>query len=298
MKIERSWMLSAALAAILRGGCMGQEDAEDGGTNDAANQQDEQIEEQEDSGGSEGNSTESADVADESDKGEESGEKQEPASAEPAEPLYELNEATWSFEPIGNAEPKAALLTIDDAPDKHALEMAKTLKELDAPAIFFVNGHFIDTDEEKAVLKEIHEMGFPIGNHTMSHPNLKQIPQEAQREEILGVNEIVAQVTGEKPKFFRAPFGVNTDYTRQLAAEEGMLLMNWTYGYDWEPEYQNGEALADIMVNTEFLNNGANLLMHDREWTAAALPKIVQGLRDKGYTLIDPVTIKMPETAQ
>lgn len=291
-------MLCAALAAILLGGCMGQEDAEDSGTNDAANQQDEQIEEQEDSGGSEGNSTESADVADESDKGEESGEKQEPASAEPAEPLYELNEATWSFEPIGNAEPKAALLTIDDAPDKHALEMAKTLKELDAPAIFFVNGHFIDTDEEKAVLKEIHEMGFPIGNHTMSHPNLKQIPQEAQREEILGVNEIVAQVTGEKPKFFRAPFGVNTDFTRQLAAEEGMLLMNWTYGYDWEPEYQNGEALADIMVNTEFLNNGANLLMHDREWTAAALPKIVQGLRDKGYTLIDPVTIKMPETAQ
>ncbi|SEI74126.1 Peptidoglycan/xylan/chitin deacetylase, PgdA/CDA1 family [Bhargavaea ginsengi] len=293
-------MVCAAVAAFLLGGCVGQEDAADNGTNNAADQQDEQIEEQEDSGSSEGNSTESADVADEADK-EESGEKQEPASAvpaEPAEPLYELNEVTWSFEPIGNADPKAALLTIDDAPDKHALEMAKTLKELDAPAIFFVNGHFIDTDEEKAVLKEIHEMGFPIGNHTMSHPNLKQIPQEAQREEILGVNEIVAQVTGEKPKFFRAPFGVNTDFTRQLAAEEGMLLMNWTYGYDWEPEYQNGEALADIMVNTEFLNNGANLLMHDREWTAAALPKIVQGLRDKGYTLIDPATIKMPETAQ
>jgi peptidoglycan/xylan/chitin deacetylase (PgdA/CDA1 family) len=291
-------MVCAALAAFLLGGCMGQEDAEDGGTNNAADQQEEQIEEQEDSGGSEGNSTKSADLADESDKGEASGDKQEPASAEPAEPLYELNEATWSFQPIGDADPKAALLTFDDAPDKHALDMAKTLKELDAPAIFFVNGHFIDTDEEKAVLKEIHEMGFPIGNHTMSHPNLQQIPEEAQREEILGVNEIVAQVTGEKPKFFRAPFGVNTDFTRQLAADEGMLLMNWTYGFDWEPAYQNAEALADIMVNTEYLNNGANLLMHDREWTAAALPKIVQGLRDKGYTLIDPATIKIPETAQ
>lgn len=290
-------MVCAAVAAFLLGGCVGQEDAADNGTNNAADQQDEQIEEQEDSGSSEGNSASSADAADEADK-EESGEKQEPASAEPVEPLYELNEATWSFEPIGDADPKAALLTIDDAPDKHALEMAKTLKELDAPAIFFVNGHFIDTEEEKAVLKEIYEMGFPIGNHTMSHPNLKQIPEEAQREEILGVNEIVAQVTGEKPKFFRAPFGVNTDFTRQLAAEEGMLLMNWTYGYDWEPEYQNGEALADIMVNTEFLNNGANLLMHDREWTAAAIPEIVKGLRDKGYTLIDPATIKMPETAQ
>ena len=59
--------------------------------------------------------------------------------------------------------------------------MAKTLKELDAPAIFFVNGHFIDTDEEKAVLKEIHEMGFAIGNHTKTHPNLQQISEEQNK---------------------------------------------------------------------------------------------------------------------
>ena len=132
----------------------------------------------------------------------------------------------------------------------------------------------------------------------MTHADLKQISEEAQREEILGVNEIVEQVTGEKPRFFRAPFGQNTDFSRQLAADEGMLLMNWTYGYDWEPQYQNDDALADIMINTEYLNNGANLLMHDREWTAAALPKIVQGLRDKGFKLIDPATIKVPEAAQ
>ncbi|KZE39082.1 polysaccharide deacetylase [Bhargavaea cecembensis] len=292
--LKLKWLTAAVLAAILLAGCAGQEDTADSGTEESQDRPDEQTGEGADSGGTKGNSAEEA--AEEKEADSEDG--QVPAAAEPAEPLYELNEANWSFQPIGDAEPKAALLTFDDAPDKHALEMAKTLKELDAPAIFFVNGHFIDTDEEKAVLKEIHEMGFPIGNHTMSHPNLQQIPEDAQREEILGVNEIVEQVTGEKPKFFRAPFGVNTDFTRQLAADEGMLLMNWTYGFDWEPAYQNAEALADIMVNTEYLNNGANLLMHDREWTAAALPKIVQGLRDKGYTLIDPATIKMPEKAQ
>ena len=294
MLLKLNWMAGAALAAALLGGCAAQEDAADSGAADDQGQMEEQTEETTDGKNADGESAEEK----AENKKEGSAGSQLPATAEPAEPLYELDEATWSFRPIGDADPKAALLTIDDAPDKHALEMAKTLKQLDAPAIFFVNGHFIDTDEEKAVLKEIHEMGFPIGNHTMSHPNLKQIPEEAQREEILGVNEIVEQVTGEKPKFFRAPFGVNTDFTRQLAADEGMLLMNWTYGYDWEPQYQDGDALADIMVNTEFLNNGANLLMHDREWTAAALPKIVQGLRDKGYTLIDPATIKMPESAQ
>lgn len=207
------------------------------------------------------------------------------------EPLYALN-AVWAFEPIGDANPKAVLLTIDDAPDKYAVEMAMTLKELDAPAIFFVNGHFIDTEEEQARLKEIYDLGFPIGNHTKTHANLKQITEQEQQEKIQMVSDTVEQVTGERPKFFRAPYGVNSDFSRALVKEDGMLLMNWTYGYDWEKQYMDAAAIGDIMVNTELLRDGANLLMHDREWTAAALKNIVEGLRAKGYDLIDPATIK------
>ncbi|MDN4608975.1 polysaccharide deacetylase family protein [Sporosarcina highlanderae] len=207
-------------------------------------------------------------------------------------PQYELNPKTYSVEPIGEANPKVVLLTIDDAPDKRALDMAKTLKSLNAPAIFFVNGHFIMTDEKKAILKEIHDMGFSIGNHTKTHANLKKISEEEQREEIISVNNIVEEVTGERPRFFRAPFGVNTDFSRALAKEEGMQLMNWSYGYDYEKEYMTKEKLADIMVNTELLRNGSNLLMHDREWTADALEDIVNGLREKGYEFVDPNLIK------
>lgn len=208
---------------------------------------------------------------------------------------YEINEANWTIKPIADANPKAVLLTIDDAPDKYAVEMAKTLKELDAPAIFFVNGHFIDTEEEKAKLKEIYDLGFTIGNHTQTHANLKNSSEEQQQEEILKINETVEAIIGEKPKFFRAPFGVNTDYSKSIVQQEGMVLMNWTYGYDWEKQYMEANSLADIMVNTEYLVDGANLLMHDREWTAAALTKIVEGLRAKGYDMIDPKTIKTIE---
>ena len=208
------------------------------------------------------------------------------------ESLYELNEANWTFQPIEDANSKAVLLTIDDAPEKYAVEMAKTLKELNAPAIFFVNGHFIDTDEEKANLKSIYDMGFAIGNHTQTHVNLKDSSEEQQKEEILQVNETVEAVIGEKPKFFRAPFGVNTDFSKALVQQEGMLLMNWTYGYDWEKKYRDVASLTDIMINTEYLTDGANLLMHDRAWTAEALKGIVEGLRANGYDLIDPKTIK------
>jgi peptidoglycan/xylan/chitin deacetylase (PgdA/CDA1 family) len=183
-------------------------------------------------------------------------------------------------------------LTIDDAPGEYSLDMAKTLEELNAPAIFFVNGHFIDTDEEKAVLKEIHDMGFAIGNHTKTHANLKQISEAEQEEEIISVSDAVEEVIGERPIFFRAPFGHNTEFSEEIVKNDGMLLMNWSYGYDWEKQYMEAGPLADIMVNNDFLRDGANLLMHDREWTADALKDIVEGLREKGYDFIDPATIR------
>ncbi len=217
--------------------------------------------------------------------------EEEPEAKEKVEKKYTLNPAFWGFEPIGEAKSDAVLLTIDDAPDEHAVEMAKTLKELDAPAIFFVNGHFMDTEEEKAKVKEIHDMGFEIGNHTMTHSDLKSLSEEKQREEIVKLNDMIEEVIGERPTFFRAPFGSNTDFSKALVKEEGMLLMNWTYGYDWNKEYQNKAAITDIMVNSPLLQDGANLLMHDRDWTAAGLSDIVKGLRDKGYSMIDPETI-------
>lgn len=207
------------------------------------------------------------------------------------EPQYKINEHNWSIEPISQANSKVVLLTIDDAPDKNALEMARILKKLSAPAIFFVNGHFIDTPEEAKVLKEIHELGFVIGNHTYSHPNLKSLSEAQQYKEIVDLNDRVEEIIGERPKFFRAPFGSITDYSRKIAEDENMVLMNWTYGYDWVKEYQSKEALADIMVNSPYLVNGANLLMHDREWTKEALEDIVKGLKNKGFTPVDPVLI-------
>lgn len=208
------------------------------------------------------------------------------------QPLYEISEKNWTLVPISDANPKAVLLTIDDAPDRYALTMAQTLKELHAPAIFFVNGHFLNSDEAKNSLKQIHELGFAIGNHTVSHSDLKKLSEPEQKDEMVQVNDAVEGIIGERPNFFRAPFGSNTDYSRSLAKEQKMLAMNWTYGYDWEKEYRNAEALTDIMLTTPYLTDGAILLMHDRQWTAESLTGIVEGLRAAGYVLIDPDTIK------
>ncbi|RIW29483.1 polysaccharide deacetylase family protein [Bacillus salacetis] len=219
------------------------------------------------------------------------------------EPLYTINEENWSVQPISDANEKVVLLTIDDAPDKHAVDMAKTLKSHDADAIFFVNGHFLDTEEERQKLKEIHDMGFAIGNHTYNHQKLDDVSEEKQREEILKLNDLITDIIGEKPKFFRAPHGANTDFVKNLVKEEGMTLMNWTYGYDYFKPYMDAEKLKTAMITGEgpevdvpysLLKSGANLLMHDREWTNEALGDIVKGLREKGYEILDPGLIKTP----
>lgn len=206
---------------------------------------------------------------------------------------YQINSQSWGVQPIEDTEAneEVVLLTIDDAPDTYSLEIAETLYEMDAPAIFFVNGMYIEDEEGQEQLRQIHDMGFEIGNHTHTHANLQTIPQEQQYEEIMETSDLIEDVIGERPRFFRAPHGANTEYSESVVAEDDMTLMNWSYGYDWQPEYQDPNALADIMVNTELLGNGANLLMHDREWTMQAMPEIVTGLRENGYEIVDPANI-------
>lgn len=231
-------------------------------------------------------------------------EDSEEPEEEMIEPTYKLNEETWSIEPIDDANEDVVLITIDDAPDKHALDMAETLEKLDVNAIFFVNGHFLETDEQKETLKTIYDKGFLIGNHTYSHKNLQEITEEEQKEEIVKVSDMVEEIIGERPKFFRAPHGANTDFSKQLAKEEGMTLMNWTYGYDYFEPYMDKDKITTAMITGEgpevdvpysLLKPGANLLMHDREWTAAALHDIVTGLQDKGYEMVDPRLIQTIE---
>ncbi|RYG74033.1 polysaccharide deacetylase family protein [Lentibacillus lipolyticus] len=236
---------------------------------------------------------------------EEQPEEKQMDKKETTEPIYKVDEETSSVVPINEeGNEKIVLLTIDDAPDEHALNMANTLKDLEAGAIFFVNGHFLNTAENKKALQKIHDMGFAIGNHTYNHELLSDLPTEKQKEEIVSLNDKIENIIGERPQFFRAPHGKNTDYSNKLAGQEGMVTMNWTYGYDYFEPYMDAEKLTEAMVSGKgpevdipysLLKPGANLLMHDREWTAKALPDIIEGLRAKGYEIVDPALIQTKE---
>lgn len=276
--MKKKIVTSVLLSTFLLAGCQNNVEAPSNDTNDGST---EEVEEQPD----ETNQEEEVPEEDEENEEAEDGE----AAFE-----YQIDPASFSVVPLdsdSDTEEKVALLTFDDAPDQHALEIAESLVEKDVSAIFFVNGMYMEDDEGLETIRQIHEMGFEIGNHTQTHEDLNAISEEKQKEEIMRTNELIEEATGEAPRFFRPPFGSMSDYAKDLLKELDMTWMTWTFGYDWEAEYQDADALAEITLTNEFLRDGANILMHDREWTAAAVTDIVDGLIEQGYTIVDPALI-------
>lgn len=196
-----------------------------------------------------------------------------------------------------DANPNVVLATVDDVPRKlpetptSSVEEAQAMADRGIYGIFFVNGMYLqgeDGEEGRQALKEIADMGHVIGNHTLTHYSLDQVPdEETLRHEIIGNQDIIEEVIGYRPQFFRPPHGIETPELEGILEEEHMVAMNWSYGFDWDENYSDPATLADVMVNTEFLSPGANLLMHDLTWTNEAMPAILDGIQAKGYEFVD-----------
>ena len=196
-----------------------------------------------------------------------------------------------------DANPNVVLATVDDVPRKlpetptSSVEEAQAMADRGIYGIFFVNGMYLqgeDGEEGRQALKEIADMGHVIGNHTLTHYGLDQVPDEQTlRHEIIGNQDIIEEVIGYRPQFFRPPHGIEIPELEGILEEENMVSMNWSYGFDWDENYSNPAVLADVMVNTEFLSPGANLLMHDLTWTNQAMPAILDGIQAKGYEFVD-----------
>lgn len=211
---------------------------------------------------------------------------------------YYIDPETSSVLPANeDANPNVVLATVDDVPRKlpetptSSVEEAQAMADRGIYGIFFVNGMYLqgeDGEEGRQALKEIADMGHVIGNHTLTHYSLDQVPdEETLRHEIIGNQDIIEEVIGYRPQFFRPPHGIEIPELEEILEEENMVAMNWSYGFDWDENYSDPATLADVMVNTEFLSPGANLLMHDLTWTNEAMPAILDGIQAKGYEFVD-----------
>ncbi|MBW5446672.1 polysaccharide deacetylase family protein [Cohnella sp. CFH 77786] len=217
-----------------------------------------------------------------------------PAPAVAAAPTYRMNKA-YNIVPIDKdkSPSKVVLLTFDDGP-KEAGMLGQILDALDkhhAKAIFFVNGYRVKAHPE--LLKEIDRRGQVIGNHSYDHIMLGKEKDDKIRDQIGRVQEIVKEVTGKTPVFFRPPYASANDTVHKVAKDNGLLFMTWSNGsLDWalgKKVQDKPQAVIDNVIKQ--LHPGSNILMHELPWTAEALDRLLTRLEDEGYAFVDPNAI-------
>lgn len=220
-----------------------------------------------------------------------SGEPAEEAEELPVDKLYHMNKVYNIVPNDEGTEKKVVLLTFDDGPkDRDMIEgLIDTLDKHNAKAIFFVNGYRVKQNPE--LLQLIHDRGQIIGNHSWDHINLKKESNDSIKKQIEDVQQIVEDTIGERPLFFRPPFGSGNDEVRRVVKDNGMLYMTWSNGsLDWDSKNKNKpeEVIKNVL---EQLHPGSNILMHELPWTVEALDELLTKLEEKEYTFVDPRSI-------
>ena len=208
------------------------------------------------------------------------------------------------FRPVlirGPQEGKRISLTFDDGPSEQFTgQILDILREHQVPATFFVCGR--NVEEHPDLLRRIVAEGHEVGNHTYSHLFVYFKSRRRMAEEIDRTQAIIEKVIGFRPKVFRPPYGARWFGLVPTLLERGMHMILWSAaGYDWKKDVP---GITEAALRE--LKPGAVILLHDgretrpateidRSRTVSALPGIIAGARQQGYTFA-PLKDFLPST--
>jgi peptidoglycan/xylan/chitin deacetylase (PgdA/CDA1 family) len=73
--------------------------------------------------------------------------------------------------------------------------------------------------------------GFRVESHTLTHPDLRELPRERIVEECAGADDEIERHTGRRPALFAFPFGRFDDRIRQVVAPRYTACFTTRLGY-------------------------------------------------------------------
>ncbi|WP_251071290.1 polysaccharide deacetylase family protein [Streptomyces sp. ISL-43] len=149
------------------------------------------------------------------------------------------------------ADDKVVFLTFDDGAEKSP-EFLKMAADLKLPIGMFLTDNIASSDYGHFEKLRDNGSNSTINNHTLTHPNLRTLPFEAQKKEICGQQERLEKRFGTKPPLFRPPYGNYNDDTLRAAHECGISqLLLWRVSMQINNfQYAEGAALkpGDIVL--------------------------------------------------
>lgn len=168
-----------------------------------------------------------------------------------------------------------------------AIPILDVLDDYGIKATFFLRAYWVQDHQDLA--KEIKARGHSIQNHSLTHPHMNGMTEAEIRYEFTESTKIYSNVLGIRPTLFRPPFGEYSSTVLKVAGEQGYpYTVLWTVDtHDWADSISGVTVTTDYIVNRALTNASDNgiVLMHVAyAKTPEALPRIIQGLKDKGYS--------------
>jgi peptidoglycan/xylan/chitin deacetylase (PgdA/CDA1 family) len=206
------------------------------------------------------------------------------------EPVYE------------EADKKYAYLTFDDGPSQNTVKILDFLQANHIKATFFVLGKQGQGD----IYRRIVEEGHTIAVHSNTHDYSKIYKSvDAFMQDVNALATLIEEETGVIPDVFRFPGGSNNKVSHRYGGADIMDKIipvveeaGYTY-FDWNVDsldaakgLQDKQTIVQAVLSQSKYTDNAVILLHDaaaKTTTVDALPEIVQGLKEQGFTFV-PLT--------
>lgn len=172
-------------------------------------------------------------------------------------------------------------LTYDDGPTPGVTDrILKDLGDRNLKATFFMIGNKVRRYPELA--KAVVEAGHEVANHTYTHPSLNRLSDERVIEELTQCQQVLTEVTGATPVWFRPPYAAFQNKRQgPMARNEHLGVAYWSVDpRDWSNP--GVDAITNKVLGGT--RSGSIILLHDlKKQTAQATPAILDGLMERGF---------------
>jgi peptidoglycan/xylan/chitin deacetylase (PgdA/CDA1 family) len=179
---------------------------------------------------------------------------------------------------------KQIAISFDDGPaNEYTAEILKVLKEQRVQAAFFCIGNRIRGNG--SLLKQIHEEGHVIGNHSYSHDMWFDLFSSGKMSADLRMMDLTVEDSiGLRPRFFRPPYGVTNPNLKKAIIRGRYISVGWSIR-SMDTVIKDEQRLLQRVMRS--VKPGAIVLFHDTSRTTLGiLPVFIKQLAASGYEIV------------
>ena len=172
-------------------------------------------------------------------------------------------------------------LTFDDGPDPEVTpRVLDVLREEGVKGSFFVIGRIAEKHPE--LVQKIVDEGHVVGNHTYNHDYV--FSKGLAEKQVSEGQEVIRNIIGKKPAYFRPPFGVMTPEIASAVKKEKCAIIGWDLRSQ-DGRIRTKEATIKRVKNN--LDKATVLLFHDTNpTTPEALREIIHLCKQNGMKIV------------